>query len=89
MCFELFILKVSPIVLPLFIAGMILMVLSGTREYYCFLKFESHITKHYPDIAAEILEKNPFKNSRKYFTALVLATGLQVLRTTVIIRRKH
>ena len=65
MYFELILLKVSPVILPLFITGMILMTVFGIRDGYCFLRFRSYVFKHYHDIASEILEKNPGQSSLK------------------------
>ncbi len=70
MYFWLFILKVSPFVLPSLIIGVVIIIFYGIRSCYYFSKFHSYIMNHYPNIAGEILEKNPVKTSRKYFKSL-------------------
>jgi hypothetical protein len=46
------------------------MIFYGIRSCYYFSKFHSYIIKYYPNVAKEILEKNPVKASRKYFKSL-------------------
>ena len=69
MYFNLLLLKISPLFLPLFVMGFITVVILGLKYALCLFKFSQHLHSHHPDIADEIFDplKSSLKNNRALY----------------------